>query len=628
MIGSTLSNPVVFFTLGNCNDFAPLISQELEYYVQGAGFINVSTPEDEFVKSEIERVWHKFLESGVSKSDILRANFFIYSDETALALPNLLLLTEKYFATLYPAGVLIDVYCLLDDENLLTKTECRANVMQMLDAIQGDGIKVYLLSSLSSTNAFAQRDTAAQTIALLTLFKDCSPNLHVSEADASRYNEFFFWENCAARGGEFLTAGSSVLAVPRDALKALIMSEILAYGRDRKNEKTENQLEEPVLSAKRLSKSIEYLQGLVIPDANYKDQLTRGQWLARLFGERLEKIINDHEYPETVNSYEFSPRAANLYSLLRQVEDIHYKTATEAAEAVENELRHAKEALAVWLEQRPDFSKGSPEAATRRLSPVKNQELFPYVLAAEFMKKQLEIQYIEKKTEILQNRQSVIACYLEKLKECQSQVEDAIFGNVAQINGLNEAFQAFTERKSYNTSDYFRGRLLEYICDNKEKMESLAADMTEALLNGEFPAFEQSLDSYIELNVLSSPQFAEPTYMLLQELTGEDISAAISEWALQHRHFGVRLKMGYAQLYSEANLFMSDSKTAFEVKRQYEARGLGRMNIFARKGADRVAVLYHAGAFNLDELYYHTNSILKLRNVPCETVHSEVLDWN
>jgi len=97
---------------------------------------------------------------------------------------------------------------------------------------------------------------------------------------------------------------------------------------------------------------------------------------------------------------------------------------------------------------------------------------------------------------------------------------------------------------------------------------------------------------------------------ILRDFSDGDDSkaAALGEWTLQNRHYNIRLKIGYTSLHTEANLFMpanSGDIRAEDVKKHYEGRGLGRMNLFAKTDANRVAILYHAGSFDLEDLYYN-----------------------
>jgi hypothetical protein len=293
-----------------------------------------------------------------------------------------------------------------------------------------------------------------------------------------------------------------------------------------------------------------------------------------------------------------------LYELLRQADEVYAADIFDAIEDARTELRDAENRLDAWLSARPDFSKNAPEAATRRLSPLQSQSLFPYVLAGEFIKKQSNLQHIKEKIHVLERRQRVITRYKKKKKKLREEVDTAVLAQENQIFHLNETFRAFTEGRNNVPADYFRKKFREYVAANRDKIENLSREMTEALLGGEFLEFQKRLAAFVEINILPAPQFSESIATVLQELTGgEEISDALGEWVSQHLHFSVRLKTGYAKLYTEANLFMPEAKTAFEVKKQYEARGLGRMNLFISDGSGNLAVLYHAGAFALEELF-------------------------
>ncbi|MCL1884464.1 MAG: hypothetical protein FWF81_12045 [Defluviitaleaceae bacterium] len=603
-----MNTPVVFFTLGTCREFQPILMDALEYYIDGAGYVQV--PEDfndAYVKSEIGRVWQEFLNSA-SKADILRANFFIKADETAFALPNLIVSAEKYFTALYPAGILIDVYCLPDDANLLENAECRKDVFNMLREIQGEGLCVYLLSNLTSVNIFVPNEYTAQTAALLTLFKNFSPTLHVTEADASRYNEFFFLENCATRNGCFLTAGSVILSVPQNALKSLIMAEILSYG-ERDLDKTEPKpLKPPNFPPKIPEKTMDYLYNIAIPDYSQSDKLTRNQWISRLFGQRLEQIINDYDREFCAATEEgIFPDGLNFYELLRHTSEGGFfdKMISDEIDHTTDEMNLAEEKCNIWLGKMPIFAKHSPESATRRLSPLKNQDLFPYIIASGYIKRRFEIQNISEKISVLEQRKRLIAKFNKKLKRHLTEVKTVTNDCYEKSAELDEVFAAFTERKNQNASDFFRKKFAEYAVANKSEIKDLSEEMTNSLRNGEFLEYKKRLDDFIEKNILPEEHFTQPIMEILQELSGgEALSAALGEWVYRCIHLGIRLKTGYTKLHTEANLFMPKSNAAFEVKKSYETRGLGRMNLFAKENTNRVAVMYHAGAFGLDELYY------------------------
>jgi len=621
-VGSTPSNPVVCITLGSCENFYGMLETAINDYVKGIGFFHVPSGfADDLIKTQVKHCWQDFLKNKLARTDIIRVNIFIYADESAFELPALLETAEKYFSSLYPAGVLVDIYCLSDDANLLSADDCKKNVMQMLDEIQSDSIRVYLLSNLTSKNTFATWETAAQTAALLTLFKDCVPNLYVTEADASRYSEMLFLQNCASRSGKFLTAGSLILTVPRDSLKSLIMTEILNYGEnfDENEKKNPASLKEPDFLPRRAVKSLDYLCGLAIPDVSRKDRLTRRQWISRLFAKRLDKIIEDYEPPKPLEYSDDSIFGANFYELLQYTEDggrLDY-AAMEAVEAAKADLRASEEKCKLWLEEMPIFTKGSPEAAMRRLSPIHVQDMFPYVLAQEYLRLQYEIQYMRDKTEIYQRRHLWLKMLHQTLCEYRREVFKTINENAENITHLNEALHPFTENRRENAADYFSKKFREYAEIHKSDLRELSDKMTTALRTGKFSGYISRVNSYIEKNVLPAPQFNQPIVEILSGLAGgglagssitddditDGIAPALSEWVSRRQHLNIRLKTGYAGLYTEANLYMPAESAAADVKKHYDGRGLGRMNLFAEKAVNRVAVLYHAGAFGLEDLY-------------------------
>ncbi|MCL1878698.1 MAG: hypothetical protein FWF80_07560 [Defluviitaleaceae bacterium] len=594
--------PIIFFSLGKCRKFHPTLKSALANFgLDNVGHIEM--PEDfsgAMLKSEVERVRRAFLHSGV-QADVLRANFFIYDDETALAFPDLLHMAEKLFTAIYPAGVITDVYCLIDDVNLLENAGSRNAVFQMLGEFQRDeGFQIYLLSNLSDKNAFLSEENAAQTAALLTLFKNYTSSHRAGAADASRYNEFFFLENCKTRSGNFLTAGSVVLSVPHEAIGALIATEILLYGSEGGGTGAVcDVLPAPIFPPKRTVKSMEYLCGIAIPSANFADPLTRGQWISRLFGERLERIVGESEVPPDAEDDEQSEEdmfpGMNFYELLHHTgeDGDFYIAAKEDAEAALAELKTVCERHERWLNARPDLKNESP---TRRLSPIKTQNLFPYALASEFLKRKVELQFLDEKIKVLERRVRSIYKFHKRLARCGDEIKKT-------IAAYNEKFALIEIVFHQGASDYFQKKFAEYAAENKSEIDKLCLEMTEALRRSEFNKFKTRLNEFVEKNILSAPMFALPVADILREM-GEIPATAVAEWTMHCNHMGVRLRTGSTQLYTETNLYVPEAATGLEVKKICEARGIGRLNLFADENAACVAALYHSGAFDASELYY------------------------
>jgi len=184
-------------------------------------------------------------------------------------------------------------------------------------------------------------------------------------------------------------------------------------------------------------------------------------------------------------------------------------------------------------------------------------------------------------------------------------VNDAIYKYAKKSQIIDDAFAPF----SPCASDYFRNLFNSFAHVNKDELVELSSGMTSSLLQGEFDVFIEKLDSYIDNNILSSDWFNRPIMDTMHDLVSTngwgDISTALGDWVFNHRHWNVRLKTGYSSLHTEINIYMPVQGAA-DVKRRYEDRGLGRMNLFADTHANRVAVLYHAGAFDLEDLYYES----------------------
>ena len=572
-----LSNPVVFFTYGI--DFSSMLRVALNSYVENTEHIHVSNNySDEFLKSEIERVWQNFLQTSMRKSDIIRANF-IFS-ETASELSSFIRNVEKFLLSLYPAGVLIDLFFLIENTGL--PTENRKFVLDSLENITRDGL--YLLSDLTSANNIVSRENIAQTIALLTLFKDCE-NTNLSDAD--RFNELFFLKNCNSRNDNFLTAGSAKLFVPNNSLKALIAEEILKY-----EPKIEIEMPaEPKFPSKRTPKSLEFLCGIAIPDANYNDPLTREQWILRLFGRRLEKIFSEHREP--VPDDDFNPTAQNFYSLLRNTSDdgMFFLAANNAILTAKENLRILNENFVGWLEKIPER-----RTNVRKISPILSQDLFPFTLAEEFFRKKFEIEHAEKKIEILERRLSLIVKFHGKLQQYKEEIDAAEMDLQQKISEIDTVFQVFSDI----ASDYFRKKFSEYAETNPSDINRLHESMFASFRENNFAEFLSRLDSHIEEIIL--PKFSEPIVETLKNLT-KNFPEALCEWIFQHNHIGIKLRTGYSKLYFETNLVMQNVDI-FEIKKCYERRGLGRMNLFVGEQTNHIAVLYHAGAFDADEFYY------------------------
>jgi len=350
------------------------------------------------------------------------------------------------------------------------------------------------------------------------------------------------------------------------------------------------------LPQRKAGKGLDYLCGLAIPEANFADPLTRGQWISRLFGERLNRCVPTlQEADGGFDGDEIFP-AANFYTLFRATCEggVYYEAARVDLDSARTEFSDAQEKFDSWLNARPDLKKESP---TRRLSPIKTQNLFPYALAAEFLKRQAELEHIREKIKIFEQRVRLVASFHKKLKRHRDEIEKAVAAYNEKFAHLETVFRP-------GAADYFRKKFAESsFAGSSKDIGELCNDMTASLRQGEFAKFKTRLNAFVEREILSEPQFALPIAEILREM-GEIPASALADWAERCQHVGVRLKSGSARLYTEMNLLVADAATGLEVKKICESRGLGRLNLFADTGASCVAALYHAGAFDADEMFY------------------------
>jgi len=599
------SNPIIFVGLGEGAKIWEHISPTLNSFASESCYIEPGLDFDElWIKNEIGRVWENILKQGDITADIVRVNYIISTDAAGQVLSTLRKYVEKYLMALYPAGVLVDVYCLLNDNKLLDNDNYRMHVLAMLKDEQQKGANIYLLSNHTSQNVVIEERSTAHTIAMLTLFKDFVPGLYVAGADASRYNELYFYDNCYSKQGQFLTASSLNVTIPQDGLRALLIAELLSFG---KNSEVRNIpiskstfLETNITQQK--VHSLEYLLGMALPVFSDSKIQSRRKWIVELFGERLNCLL------ETANTEgdplpDLITSDLNFYDLIHLVSKggTYENFAIMAVENCENEIAIGEENLKRWLDTVPDYAKGNTEK--RKLSPLVLQELWPYTIALEFLQKQSNLNALQNKLAIFKMRQKSVRDARKLLIDLLDKVDIVIEDIINKSSIIDEAFAPF----SPNASKYFRTLFAEYAHLHHKELYELSAKMTESFLQGTFDEYVRELGNYVDNIVL--PRFSRPIMDTMHDLVSMDgrgdISTALGDWIFNHRRWNIRLKTGYASLHTEINVYMP-TQGAAELKHRYEERGLGRMNLFADKSVDSVSVLYHSGAFNIEDLYYES----------------------
>ncbi|MCL2839714.1 MAG: hypothetical protein FWE05_02990 [Defluviitaleaceae bacterium] len=602
-MSSRVNIPVIFILIG-CEDFLPVLSMTLHHYVEGTKHILIANKVNEVVlKAEIERIWRELMSENIGNSDIVRCNYILRTDEHGIKLPLIKKTMEKYLYALYPAGVLTDIYCLLNDTNFLEDSKIRREVVELIKAEEIQ--RSYMLSNLTSMNTLISSSDIAQTIALLTLFKDCESDFYTADPDASRYNEFFFLENCTAGKGCFLTASSTILTLPQNALKALIITELLYYG---KNKPVEHEPSEssigiiPTLSEmpKAPVPSLAYLYGLAIPKVSRNDTLTRQQWISRLFGLRLESILDEQKNIKQPieNKAKISIEGHNLFDLLRYTSEDGFfaKNINQSMEV--NGLSNAEAQHQHWMNEVPNFTKNS---AKRRLSLLVKQDLWHYELASVYINKRIELEYLREKASGTTQYQEIIKNLHHKLQNYLDKINDIAKSYEKDICQLTDVFSMFTK----NAEHYFRQKFNDYALNHQSELAKISKKMTTYLSKNKLSDYIIYLEKYVDEHIM--PHFNQSIEDILNDFMALDGSGnkavTLGEWALKNKFYSVRLKVGYTGLYTEANLFMPKAYGE-DVKKYYEGRGFGRMNLFAKANANCVAILYHAGSFNVEDFYY------------------------
>jgi len=605
---SIQSNPVIFVPIGQGLEVLAHLKPMVSSYAQSVAYINPAEGFNEtWIKSEIGRIWKDFLLNSDNSADIIRVNYILGTDYSGLSLPTLRKYVEKYLAALYPAGILVDVYCLLNDNTLLENSDYRKTTLTMLQ--EQAGVNIYLLSNLISENIIITNKSLAHTIAMLTLFKDFVPNAYIMGADASRYNEHYFLDNCYSKQGQFLTAGSLNVTIPQDGLVALLMVEILSIGKNVPFENKPAPLDDSTFSVfdeNICQVSMDYILGMALPEFKHKNQQTRRQWISQLFGERLNSLNS----LETESSYpmpDLITAETGLYDLIRYTAKggDYEALSINAINNCKTELKKAEDKFSKWLDTPPDLSKDSKESEKRRLSPLISQELWPFIIAHEYVHKQFQINELKRKLSVFEKRHSYVNETHQKLLKLLEEVEYAINEYTETSQVIDLAFEPF----SPCASNYFRNIFAEYATNNHNDLAVLSAEITAAFLQDKFYEYLELLNEYINNNILPSDYFNKPIMDTMHDLISEDnnndISIALGDWVFNHRRWNIRLKTGYASLHTEINIFMP-AQGAAEVKRHYEERGYGRMNLFTDKVANSVSVLYHSGAFSMEDLYYES----------------------
>lgn len=607
-----MSNPVLYILLGRAIPMFESFTDILEEYgLDGAAFIKIyEQPHYEWIKDEINRIQQEFIRRSYDSNGVIRINYVISSDNWDIH--SLRETVEKYVSMLYPLEVYADIYWFLDDASALDgRTPSRIKTMKTLTSKKLTKAQVYLFSNLDNNNVFTQEEDQFRTLALLSVFKDYKPSHYPVSPEASRYNEFMFLENAINHGQSkgFLSAGCRSLQIPQKELKGFLVNILLDLGSNQSwPEPSDFNIMhfirgEYVLFSKIVDR--EYIYGLAIPEIRSADfkGISRKVIISRLFGKRLDNILDIYIGD--------SIRLPDMESLNHALEDLHFYQALyllgdegkwrRSVRKVSEETRQALQTATSELESWLDSEHNVKDKARRRLSPWVRPENWPYQLAEGYIERLFRINALKALNKHLQQTMSAIDAYYNVLLGYQETVKKAQSTLNWDTTALNAAFDHFVPR----ISDYFFMLFKDYESSRVKALKAVTDPMLGHLKEGTFAQYISYLAEFVDDKLLPALNlnFAGLLRYLENECKGH-LPALLSEWAVRGRRFGVQLRTGYVSLYSEANLFMPTGAEISKIKSRYESHGLGRINLFVDEHAGRIDVLYQAGIFGVDDLYY------------------------
>ena len=610
----TMNNPVLFIFLGKAiNMLDPFMDLLDEYVLDGASFISMQEhPYDEWIKDEINRVHQEFIRRSFDSNGIIRVNYIMsadYWDLTALKET-----VNKYIAMLYHLEIHTDIYWLLDDASALDgRTPNRIRTMEMLDGGKLTDANIYLISNLDSNNVLLQEEDTLRTIVLLSLFKDYEPGYFPVAPDASRYNEYLFYENARAsasqkRDAVFLTAGCRGLQMPQKELQGFFVNILLDLKPD-KWQDTGNFDIDSIICADytQFSKIVdrEYVYGLTLPEIRSSDYigLSRSAIIKRLFGKRLDGVLKIYVNESVdLSDKDLLIKAMDNLSFYQALDILGsggaWRTAVEnAIEENGRLLQAAQENFKKWLQDEHNIK----SAGKRNLSFLVKVEDWPFVLAQKYLDKSSKVAALESFDKHLWQLLAKIDEYYTTLLDYLQTVRAAQDTLNWDTIALDTIFEQFVP----NVSDYFYSVFKKYEDIHSGSLKTLTDPMIQHLREGTFVEYVSRLATFVENELLPSMnlRFTDLLTYLERECKGQ-LPLLLADWAKQGRHFSMSLKTGYVSLHTETGLFLPQSVDAASIKTNYETSGLGRMNLFVDKDAGRIDVLYHAGVFSINDLYY------------------------
>ncbi len=620
-------SPIVYIFVGEIDEGIKDGIKHIHKKRVGAGGIGYITayPQNtrEEIVSEVNLLRREFIKNTYSAAGEIKLNYVVSADNAdGLFLATVKSWLNEHFKLLYPAAIATDVFLLLDDVNV-SPNEHRNAVLKIADEMgMQDSAMVYILSNLNNSGIYNEESklNIINSIALIALFKEyASP-----QPDGTTryiYNEHFFKEDCfrQGNGGKFATLGHYKLKKPMGLIKKIVLTKLLLLmqngkgfdgGFDPTINTTSNQLNLTLddLLALPLNRTI---------SAGEKTSMSNMGALQALFGKRLDLFYKVNEqsqadnvlvelkkyFEEAVCSVnvgffktfdETSPDGALTKRLLQMLDELKY-----AAKIAEAQFES-------W--------KGQPISDNGKisLSVLTSIQAFPYKLAEKYLKfkhtlssYKHQINQLEKAIEEVKQFHFKLALTKQKIDEIVSRYNKEIDETEEKLMPMQSSVRKFYE-----------AALIDCIGESMTEFLNIYSSLFNLSEEGKFSLFIEKLETFVEENVFKKhtafqKPFAESTAQILcfnsEAQTDDEAYRLIFDEIVAGKTFNVFLKTGMSRLHCEINVMLgTESKLAHTI-RSGAASCANKVNIFyeAEKEIGDVDIIYHAGGFSQEDLYYN-----------------------
>jgi len=578
--------------------------------VKGVGYLAISGEyEKDSLFTDIRDVQSRFLTTVYVTSGEIKVVYVINADSPQTAqLEEIKRDVDGYLAYLYPGGILTDIFLMLDDVHDLSAATHRGEIVDMLTEMRSDTCMLYMLSNLNSHKLYEPnaRMNMLHGIALLGILKDYI-SLQASEQIYKWYNERYFQEDCYRTGGHFMTIGYLSIGRPLQLIKKLMLIELLTCRERQSMQECAFTWEAQKISGDGRLWLRENIYGLCMDAQTNLDGIgnyTNKRALEVLFGDRLEHFFEANFQTSHASSGEVRVRKF-LRDCAREPTRgfyyIHAITAQDGAlRAYLANLLAKAEAQLSSLESRADNWQNErcqpPKQRWRNANRVPDHvyELAAQYLEPRFERLQPELE-IKRLTEALEY---VDTCHRE-FERKHKQLAEFVMLRKEEADHIREDDEVFIDSSSLNA--YYIAKLRELV-ESDPKFDSIYSRLWRSLENEALDLYAAELESYIENTVMHRDDFDRG---IVDDLTGAwgvsggEVYESIWRYIAGSRHFNILLKGGCKNLHSEINVFIDASS---QLARWSGTRD--KVNFFYEENSNSIDVLYHAGAFSSEDLYY------------------------